>query len=153
MREIKFRVWDKTKNKFILNSSGNRHSDVFAIAGILLGYLTKNIDLDRLEFHQWTGLKDKNGKPIYEGDFIREVFEHNELTDGDRELDYPENTIWDNDGNMVFIDRVVFQNGAFGILDSNDKYESFDTMRGRTDAWDEYDCEVVGNIYEGQDNE
>jgi len=68
MREIKFRAWDKKRNKFVsdfnLSPKGNilcEHSN--------LGY--KGVFEVDLELMQYTGLKDKNGKEIYEGDIVK----------------------------------------------------------------------------------
>ena len=57
MREIKFRAWDK-RNKYWYYFSLSPKADVIDI------YET----LERLG--QYTGLKDKNGKEIYESDVI-----------------------------------------------------------------------------------
>jgi uncharacterized phage protein (TIGR01671 family) len=71
MREIKFRVWDKDKE--IMVDWNNIK------IGLVSGYngcpvQTYNFyDLDNsqhLVFMQFTGLKDKNGKEIYEGDRV-----------------------------------------------------------------------------------
>jgi len=58
MREIKFRAWSIKENEMI--------NDVFVVD-------TRTQHL--MPLMQYTGLKDKNGKEIYEGDICREVFQ------------------------------------------------------------------------------
>lgn len=66
-REIKFRAWDN--NKKIMYYDENS-SFIFSSNKIECnfdnGWLTKNTGI----FMQFTGLKDRNGKEIYEGDIL-----------------------------------------------------------------------------------
>ena len=127
MREIKFRAWDKRNQSmakvvridFTHKNPMYKYTLGFDYKGGCFETYRKNIVV-----MQYTGLKDKNGVEIYEGDICR-------YTDIPNLWDYPLAEIKFNQQHAAFV--VDFPNGGFTAL-----------IEWRNGVG----CEVIGNIYE-----
>ena len=121
MREIKFRAWHQDTKKML---------DLKKMTPLAL---SPSLDQDGLyipfikdlPLMQYTGLKDKNGKEIYEGDIIR-------FKDA---VNRGDGTFEDRDG------EIIFEDGGFAC-----KADS---------GWQDWllyaldlDLEIIGNLYE-----
>ncbi len=125
MREIKFRAWDsyfKSFTGFIIEKDKNNEDRIFFKKANHYSDYCLGENKTRFFLMQYTGLKDKNGKEIYEGDIVR-------LYEWEQGFEYTDR-------------KVVFFQGCFKVEDMNDGYFC------NIDLVNLSLCEVVGNIYE-----
>ena len=122
MREIKFRAWDKENKKMMKVSSLSLENKEIAVRENGTYHFFR---MQNLELMQYTGLKDKNDKEIYEGDIV---------------LVKP-------GGISTWYKTVVkFKEGGFiaGLINGEDYFYIFNP------GFDSDDFEVIGNIYENK---
>jgi len=130
-REIKFRVYDKEVEKMTyFDDEDYLYNYPFILQLKQVFKKDSNYDdyedfeyedvTDKVELMEYTGLHDKNGKEIYEGDIIRIIVNNN----------------------IEKICKVEFKNGIFGVMFSKNKeLTAFPHFCNTT-------FEVIGNIYE-----
>ena len=122
-RQIKFRAWDKEKLKFLINDHAkNIEFNLWDWADSMSTCLI--FPLDSYIFQEYTGLTDKNNKPIYEGDIVK----FSRLFEKERKI-------------KELKSFVRFHNGQFGfdLIGFNDMFFTLS---------DECGIEVIGNIFE-----
>ena len=134
MRDIKFRAWDSFNNRMIQNDR------ILKICFVrsdhipsLVVYSNRNIEnhteirenykqyCNEFELMQYTGLKDKNGKDIYEGDILTSAFSK-------RIVIFDENTC------SFMLKDIDLRNELFSLTKEKSK-----------------NLEIIGNIYENKD--
>jgi len=117
-RELKFRAWDKKRKRMRFDLP----------AFYFIKTMEEPLDRENFEVMQYTGLLDKNGKEIFEGDLIRHYW-----------VDEYKGTSLDR---REVIERVP---GGFINRPLNDKEKKTDYSLVHADNWN---FEVIGNVWE-----
>jgi uncharacterized phage protein (TIGR01671 family) len=129
-REIKFRAWDEKRKKMIgsdyPDNWDNDKDEWYADTNMMDLVGIENISR-KMPVMQYIGLKDKDGKEIYEGDIVR-IVNKKDQKDADHMQGVGEVFFYENELDF----RILKVNGHSNIL-----------TWGGTDF-----VEIIGNIYE-----
>jgi len=123
-REIKFRIWDKQLKVFLYQLPEKHH-----------------LDWERFNVQQFTGLSDRLGKEIYEGDILRVLY-----TNWPSQLDkFPELSHEEYLDSLSIVGVVVFSGDRF-LIDFNKGYGTRSIFEGKHGF-----KKIIGNIYENSE--
>ena len=120
-REIKFRVWDKDLKRIRYLNTEHDFIRFDALGRVYYENMQTGLGEWFSDLMQYTGLKDKNGKEIYEGDIIKSLI----------------NTF-----------KIVFKKGCFFAVGINreQEYTLFEEFEMCNKA--NVNLEVIGNVYD-----
>lgn len=128
----KFRAWDKEADTMhdVTSIWFDRNNEQYKLGHVSFpSQETVDTIFDNFELMQSTGLKDKNGVEIFEGDIVK-VSVHNGF-------DYYDNEV-------CVVRKSRFHSGLVCINPNND----MECRIFNQDVLEDYQYEVIGNIYE-----
>ena len=143
MREIKFRAWDKAMNWMVYDVQNaydgmwsDKNTDEINDHYNYVSTMQSFMNEKEFGFMQYTGLKDKNGVEIFEGDIVK--FDA-------RSHYHPEVYAWEYESKGVGVIR--FEMGGY-VLRGKEESHILESLFGILMNYEEIELEIIGNIYE-----
>ena len=134
MREIKFRIWDNLKKEWVSNKQIWRmKTDEFGIGEIHPNTFYWKQHPDGLTYQQYTGLKDRYDKEIYEGDIVRAWNQGSSHVGEIR---------WRLEGAPIIFIYPAYHDGQFWFLHGS---------KTKDGVYVDCGIEVIGNIFENSE--
>lgn len=132
MRELKFRVWNNSDRKMLFNVSILQEAPESEYGTLVKNKITGVVGIERSHIMQYTGIKDKNNKEIYEGDII--------------DVRIPEDYggTEDEEGRSQFLCRQKVEWSKTGGYFSDEDTGEYRPLLGS----EEIEIEIRGNIYQ-----
>ena len=129
IRQIKFRAWDKERKEWLFNGDAMDLQYSGESGAMMFDNDANMTPRDYLEWDQFTGLQDKNGKDIYEGDIV--------AADSDKEARTVE---------------VIFKDGCF--YGEYKPHQFCERLHRLFSIWGDMNANytVIGNVWESPED-
>ena len=157
-RIYKFRAWDTINKEYIehvpekeymIDEEDWDHHDLDEAGGFYPGnifshFAFTNKDEDRIIFEQYTGLKDKNEKEIFEGDIVKAKRSHSTALVQSDKNSYKVDLVEDGEEiGLIFWASYFF---SFSVSFEHIRYDDCDNLINNSSRY-----EVIGNINENSE--
>jgi uncharacterized phage protein (TIGR01671 family) len=157
MKKIKFRMWSEKANKYfygpqVFECLMQQYCHDNGVGGVAYDHVG-----DGMAFEQFTGLKDKYGVEIFEGDIIVKRMLSRQFSSKKKSCKAWSVVIWmegfkgvqDNDHNNRALSKDP---SIFNMEPGFTAREIFNEKGYHCQSWSDFSgCEVVGNIHQNQE--